>query len=303
MAVSARNENAQWVAFVLYSSIHHRVECRFLSTFPDLMTLIDGITADVVSANDRGLLYGDGVFRTLRRAGGVSLCWARQYRKLAADCAALHLGCPAAAELEAELECLPQDCVAKIIVTRGRAERGYAVVPDALPTRIVTSSSLPVYPRSHYTTGVKVHLCSLRLASQPRLAGIKHLNRLENVLARMEWNDPAIAEGLLLDAAGDVIEGTMSNVFCYRAGVLHTPDLSICGVAGVQRERILEYAAQSGMAVQVGKLPLDVLMEADEIMLCNSVIGVWPVREFNGRVWDKGGVVVRLRRLMEARDD
>lgn len=267
------------------------------------MTLIDGIPADVVSANDRGLLYGDGVFRTLKRVGGVTLCWARQYRKLAADCAALHLGCPDAAELEAELGRLPRDCVAKIIVTRGRAERGYAVVPGALPTRIVTSSPVPVFPQSHETQGVKVHLCGLRLASQPRLAGIKHLNRLENVLARMEWNDPAIAEGILLDEAGHVIEGTMSNVFCYRAGVLHTPDLSGCGVAGVQRERVLDFAAESGMAVRVGKLPLDMLMEAEEIMLCNSVIGVWPVREFNGRVWEKGGVVEQLRRLMEERDD
>lgn len=267
------------------------------------MTLIDGIPADVVSANDRGLLYGDGVFRTLMRAGGITLCWARQYRKLAADCAALHLSCPDAAVLETEVACLPPDCVAKIIITRGRAARGYAVVPGISPTRIVTSSLLPLYPQSYCTEGVKVHLCSLRLAPQPRLAGIKHLNRLENVLARMEWDDPAIAEGILLDEAGNVIEGTMSNVFCYRAGVLHTPDLSCCGVAGVQRERILEYAAQSGMAVQVGRLALGRVMEAEEVMLCNSVIGAWPVREFNGRVWKMGDVAVRLRRLMEERDD
>lgn len=267
------------------------------------MTLIDGIPADVVSANDRGLLYGDGVFRTLRRAGGVSLCWSRQYRKLAADCAALRLNCPDAALLEAELKLLPSDCVAKIIVTRGHAARGYAVAPETLPTRIVTSSPLPIYPQSHYTEGVKVHLCGLRLASQPRLAGIKHLNRLESVLARMEWDDPAIAEGILLDAAGNVIEGTMSNVFCYRAGVLHTPDLSCCGVAGVQRERILDFAAESGVAVRVGKLPLDMLMEAEEIMLCNSVIGIWPVCEFNGRVWQAGSLALQLSRLLAGRDD
>ncbi|MFN3398577.1 MAG: aminodeoxychorismate lyase [Sulfurimicrobium sp.] len=267
------------------------------------MTLVDGIPADVVSVNDRGLLYGDGVFRTLKRVAGITLCWARQYGKLAADCAALDLRCPDAAILESELGRLPPDCVAKIIVTRGRAARGYAVAPDALPTRVVTSGSLPFYPQSYVTQGVKVRLCGLRLASQPRLAGIKHLNRLENVLARMEWDDPAIAEGLLLDAAGDVIEGTMSNVFCYRAGVLHTPDLSGCGVAGVQRERILDFAARSGMAARVAKLPLDMLMEADEIMLCNSVIGLWPVREFNGRTWEIGGVAARLRQWLEERDD
>ncbi|MDD5404583.1 MAG: aminodeoxychorismate lyase [Sulfuricella sp.] len=267
------------------------------------MTLVDGLPAGVVSVNDRGLLYGDGVFRTLKRAGGITLCWARQYGKLAADCAALDLRCPDAAILETELERLPPDCVAKIIITRGRADRGYAVARDALPSRIVISSPLPLYPPSYATVGVKVRLCGLRLASQPRLAGIKHLNRLENVLARMEWNDPAIAEGLLLDAAGDVVEGTMSNVFCCRAGVLHTPDLSGCGVAGVQRERILDFAARSGMAVRVAKLPLGALMAADEVMLCNSVIGLWPVREFNGRTWEVGAVAGRLRQWLEERDD
>ncbi|MFA5242759.1 MAG: aminodeoxychorismate lyase [Sulfuricella sp.] len=269
----------------------------------DFMTLIDGIPSHAVSTNDRGLLYGDGVFRTLKRAAGVTHCWTRQYAKLAADCAALNLRCPDAALLAAELAQLPADCVAKIIVTRGPGTRGYAVAADAMPTRIVTASALPDYPESHYTSGVKVCLCSLRLASQPRLAGIKHLNRLENVLARMEWTDAAIAEGLLLDEAGNVIEGTMSNLFALRDGVLHTPDLSRCGVAGVQRERILAFAAELGLKTRVAPLALDELLAADEVMLCNSVIGLWPVREFNGRVWNGGAVGARLRALLEGRDD
>ncbi len=254
-------------------------------------------------ANDRGLLYGDGVFRTLKRVGGVSRCWPRQYAKLAADCAALNLRCPDAALLAAELAQLPPDCVAKIIVTRGPGARGYAVAVDAMPTRIVTASALPDYPASYSISGVKVHLCHLRLASQPRLAGVKHLNRLENVLARMEWNDASIAEGILLDEAGSVIEGTMSNVFCYRAGRLHTPDLSNCGVAGVQRDRILAFAEELGLTVMVAPLSLDALMMAEEVMLCNSVIGVWQVREFNGRVWHSGAISACLRSLLEERDD
>ncbi|MBU0592288.1 MAG: aminodeoxychorismate lyase [Gammaproteobacteria bacterium] len=269
----------------------------------DFMTLIDGIPSDVVSANDRGLLYGDGVFRTLKREGGGSRCWARQYAKLSADCAALNLRCPDSAILATELAQLPPDCVAKIIVTRGPGARGYAVSGDAGPRRIVTASALPDYPSSHYMNGVKVRLCGLRLGSQPRLAGVKHLNRLENVLARMEWKDAAIAEGLLLDEAGNVIEGTMSNVFSCRAGVLHTPDLGRCGVAGVQRDRILDFAAELGLATHVAPLALDELMAADEVMLCNSVIGLWQVREFNGRVWNGGAVSARLRSLLEDRDD
>lgn len=269
----------------------------------DFMTLINGIPADTVSASDRGLLYGDGVFRTLRREGGVSRCWTRHYAKLAADCAALDLYCPDAVTLAAELAQMPPDCVAKIVVTRGPGTRGYAVAADVMPTRIVTSGALPAYPESYYSSGVKAHLCKLRLASQPRLAGIKHLNRLENVLARMEWKDATIAEGLLLDEAGSVIEGTMSNVFAWREGVLHTPDLGRCGVAGVQRDRILALAADLGLPVRVEPLALEALMAADEVMLCNSVIGVWQVREFNGRIWQGGDLGIRLRLLLEERDD
>ncbi|MBZ0105098.1 MAG: aminodeoxychorismate lyase [Sulfuricella denitrificans] len=269
----------------------------------NFMMLINGIPVDAVSANDRGLLYGDGVFRTLKREGGLSRCWPRHYAKLAHDCAALGLRCPDAATLAFELAQLPPDCVAKIIVTRGPGARGYAIAADVLPTRIVTASALPGYPESHCSSGVKAHLCKLRLSSQPRLAGIKHLNRLENVLARMEWDDASVAEGLLLDEAGSVIEGTMSNVFAWQGGVLHTPDLSRCGVAGVQRDRILFLAAELGLSVAVAPLELDELMAADEVLLSNSVIGLWQVREFNGRVWQGGEIGARLRPLLERRDD
>lgn len=267
------------------------------------MTLVNGIPSDSIPADDRGLLYGDGVFRTMRRVDGISLCWPRHYRKLAADCAALGLCCPDVAVLETELAQLPQDCVSKIIITRGHGTRGYAVGQGVAPTRIVTASPLPLYPENFYHAGVKVHLCTLRLASQPRIAGIKHLNRLENVLARMEWNDAEIAEGLLQDEKGDVIEGTMSNLFAYRDGVLHTPDLSRCGVAGVQRERILEFSSELGMKSRIGSMTLESLMQADEIMLSNSIIGLWQVREFNGRRWPDGQLTVRLRPLLDGRND
>ncbi|TXT25377.1 MAG: 4-amino-4-deoxychorismate lyase [Gallionellaceae bacterium] len=250
--------------------------------------LVNGELDDSISAADRGLLYGDGVFRTLRVTGGQPLHWQRHYRKLQQDCAALALPCPDASLLLEELHRLiasGTDGVAKIIVTRGAGVRGYAPPGNPIPTRILALTPCPPYPGESYTQGVKLRICDLRLSHQPRLAGVKHLNRLENVLAAAEWDDPGIAEGLLLDMGDNVIEGTRSNLFMVSGGALLTPDLSRCGVAGVQRERVLEWAAAHGAPCRIAQFGPGELRAADEIFLVNSIIGLWPVRELLDRSW------------------
>lgn len=253
--------------------------------------LINGTPSGQISVQDRGLQYGDGVFRTLRVFGGQVLHWPRHYRKLQQDCAALSISCPQAALLFDELQGLIEqqpDGVAKIIITRGMQEkRGYAPATDAKPTRILSITPLSEFPGSFYTQGVKLRVCDLRLSHQPKLAGVKHLNRLENVLAAAEWNDENIAEGLLLDIAGNVIEGTRSNLFIVRDGVMLTPDLSHCGVAGIQRERVIELAASHSLPCQIGQIALADLLGANEVFVVNSVIGLWPVRELQNRTWQK----------------
>lgn len=250
--------------------------------------LINGTPGDKLDIRDRGLQYGDGVFRTLCIRQGQPLHWPRHYRKLYEDCTALGLQCPASGLLADELQKLAAkqaDGVAKIIITRGISERGYAPVLSAPPTRILTISPLPVFPESNRLEGVTLRVCDLRLSHQPRLAGIKHLNRLENVLAAAEWDDPQIAEGLLLDGDGYVVEGTRSNLFLLQGGELLTPELSQCGVAGMQRERVLEWAALHGVACRIKRITLDDVMAADEVFLVNSVIGLWPVRQLQERNW------------------
>jgi len=150
---------------------------------------------------------------------------------------------------------------------------------------------------------VAVRVCQLRLARQPLLAGIKHLNRLENVLARGEWQDPDIMEGLLLDESGHVIGGTMTNLFALRGRELFTPDLSNSGIAGVTRERILAFAVNLGLSINISQLSLSDLFESDEVMLCNSVIGVWQVRELAGNLWPRGQYVAVFRSLLETDSD
>jgi 4-amino-4-deoxychorismate lyase len=262
------------------------------------MNLVNGIESDAISVRDRGLMYGDGVFRTFTLRGGKPPLWLRQYAKLAADCKALRMACPAAGVFERDLAaiaaCFP-DCVVKIVVTRGSGERGYAIPAAACPVRVVSASPLPDYPQRHYDSGVRAHLCRIRLSAQPALAGIKHLNRLENVLARSEWNDPETAEGLLCDADGNVICGTMSNVFVVRGGVLVTPDLARCGVAGVQRELVIELARANNIPTRIESVSIDELLCADELFLVNSVIGVWQITALGRKTWNAGPMTAQIR--------
>ncbi len=266
--------------------------------------LVNGVPGNKISIRDRGLLYGDGVFRTLIVAQGKALHWSFHYLKLERDCAALGIACPDEALLCAELDkVLAQhpDGVVKLIVTRGAGERGYAPPVDVAPTRIWDLSPLPACPPEWATQGVVVRVCSLRLSAQPRLAGVKHLNRLENVLAAAELQahaEPA-AEGLLLDAAGNVIGGTRSNLFVVSQGKLVTPDLSSCGVAGVQRERVMAWALQQSVALQVRAVGLDEALHADELFIVNSVIGLWAVRELEQRHWSHFPMALKIRQDLE----
>jgi 4-amino-4-deoxychorismate lyase len=270
------------------------------------MILVNGVAADNVAATDRGLAYGDGVFRTLVLRQGRARQWARHYRKLAHDCAALAIACPPEALLAGEVAQLARhspDAVVKIIVTRGSGARGYAPPQPSTLTRIVMDSPVPGYPEEFVRAGVAVHVCQMRLSSQPRLAGVKHLNRLENVLARAEWNDPAVPEGILLDAEEHVVGGTMTNLFIVEDGGLVTPPLLLCGVAGVTRERIMQGAGRLGMACREEPVTLPRLLGAQEALLVNSVIGAWQVKSCAGRGWEPGDRTRRVREWLDEEGD
>lgn len=247
--------------------------------------LVNGNPAKTIDATDRGLSYGDGVFRTLRIQHGSPFCWKRHFAKLHHDCLALQIPCPDEDILLHEIAQLAVagDGVAKIVVTRGSGARGYAPSLRPSPTRVVGFHPAPVYDNTFYTDGITPHLCALKLSRQPRLAGIKHLNRLENVLAAAECQAVGAAEGLLEDAEGLVISGTRSNLFVLVDGKLATPDLSACGVAGVQRDRVIAWAEQNGVPCTVARLRLDDLLQADEIFLVNSIFGLWPVARLQGK--------------------
>ncbi|NYS59163.1 aminodeoxychorismate lyase [Vreelandella salicampi] len=227
--------------------------------------------------DDRGFAYGDGVFETVLLREGEPVLWDYHRARLHRGCEVLGIQTPSDAALDAtwqaaeQGEALPQHEVLKIVVTHGSGGRGYAPPPTPAPRLL--SHRMPFTPNfSRGYKGVHVCICDLRLAHQPRLAGIKHLNRLENVLARREWQRDDIAEGLLADQQGNLVEATSMNLFWQQDGVVWTPPLEQCGVAGTLREALL-----SLQLIVVASLPLRELHCVEQLWVGNSVQGIWPV--------------------------
>ncbi|MBS0557428.1 MAG: aminodeoxychorismate lyase [Proteobacteria bacterium] len=258
-------------------------------------TLVDGVATAQVSADDRGLRYGDGLFETIAFVAGRAPLWSRHMQRLTEGCARLALAAPDTSMLAREAASVgagTERSVVRITLTRGSGPRGYAPPAQAQPVRIVSASPMPEVAPDCYHRGVRMRRCDLRVSAQPRLAGIKHLNRLENVLARAEWSDPSIAEGLLCDAHGNVVGATAANVFAVLDGRLVTPALERCGVAGVARAQVLAWREDCA----VRDLPMDELMRADEIFLTNAVRGIIPVASLDDRCWPLGPATCVLQR-------
>jgi 4-amino-4-deoxychorismate lyase len=258
------------------------------------MILVNGVAAESISADNRGLLYGDGLFETLLFVDGHAPLWPRHMARLAAGCARLLLRAPdidLLAREAARASAGHTRAVVRITLTRGAGPRGYAIADALQSTRIVAASPAPIVPPDWYHSGVRVRTCTLLLSEQPRLAGIKHLNRLEQVLARTEWNDEKIAEGILCDAQQRVIGATAANLFAVIGGRLVTPALERCGIHGVARAEVLAQRPDC----EVRDLTMTELMQADEIFLTNSVRGVLPMTALDDRHWPVGDIARALQ--------
>lgn len=226
-----------------------------------------------VPFDDRGLAYGDGVFETVLLREGEPVLWPYHLARLTHGCQRLGIAMPSQAALAATWEGAtgtPLE-VLKLIVTRGSGGRGYAL-PDRSAPRLLSRRTPFAPAMARWQDGVTVRCCRLRLGHQPALAGIKHLNRLENVLARREWQAPDIAEGLLADTDGQLVEATSMNVFWQQQGRVLTPRLDKCGVAGTLRAALINQGA-----VSEGYMSLDALPSVEQLWVANSVQGVWPV--------------------------
>ena len=258
--------------------------------------LVNGHTTGVDPA-DRGLAYGDGLFETMAAADGVIRWFNLHLDRLEEGCRRLEIPAPSRSLLAHEIgtHC-PKNgrAVVKLIVTRGLGARGYLPPEPATPTRVLAISPWPDFPDSNYRAGISARVCQLRLGESPALAGIKHLCRLEQVLAQLELRGYAVQQGLLLDTSGHVVGGTSSNLFAVRDGELITPTLARCGIKGVMRRAVLESARTLGIRAAERDIALDDMMTADEVFVTNALFGIWPVTDVDGRHFAVGSTTRRL---------
>ncbi len=247
---------------------------------------------DAVPVNDRGLAYGDGVFETIRVHAATLPLWSRHRERLLHGAGRLGLKVPRIEFMEARINdgIVGVDAgVLKLLLTRGSGRRGYAPTADPVPTWMLALHQLPLpsAPR------LRLHWCQTRLAVQPALAGIKHCNRLEQVLARAECEQAGCNEGLMQTTEGEVVCATAANLLVLREGRWITPSVEACGVAGVCRGWLLERGL-----VEIASIDTHAVETADALALCNAVRGILPVSSIGVIEYRQPPAIAALQRQL-----
>lgn len=264
------------------------------------MTLVNGSPQEHIELTDRGFQYGDGLFETIAIKKGNPCFLDRHIERLNKGCQKLQIPEPCFKLLRSEALLLSKgldNAILKIIITRGTGGRGYRQPEIIKPSRVLSIHPFPNHPTSFKEQGVSVRLCETRLGINPSLAGIKHLNRLEQVLGRAEWSDLNIQEGIMQDVNGYVIEGTMTNLFYVKNNTLFTSSLLYSGIAGIMRGIIMELAIAHSYSLITTDFKENDLLTADEVFLCNSIIGIWPIKAINTARFNVG----KMTRLLQYR--
>jgi len=258
--------------------------------------LINGTEQAFIDVRDRGFQYGDGLFETIAYKNNKLQFWDEHLTRLQNGCQRLSLNAVDESVWLADIKKLQlnDDAVVKLMLSRGVSGRGYAYAEENSVTRVTASYAMPDYPQSN-VQGIKAIICETPISINPVLAGIKHLNRLDNVLARNEWQSSDIAEGFMFDLQGHVIEGTMSNVFCVLGDELYTPALEQCGVQGVMRQQVIELAQKLNIAVNIVDISQQNFLQMDAVFITNSLIGIWPVTELQNIQFQPSEIVTRLQ--------
>jgi 4-amino-4-deoxychorismate lyase len=278
-------------------------------------SLINGIAADYLNIKDRAIHYGDGLFETILYEDNKLYYWQQHFHRLRVSAQRLKIACPDEDLLLEDIKQLvaanthTHACVIKIIVSRGTGERGYQFGRDIKANRLVLLSGIEAGHSSVLSKTLlagELFICEQQASINENLAGMKHLNRLENVLARNEWDDKSgkIIDGLMLNADGHVIEGTMSNLFGVKDRQLFTPGLERSGINGIMRDVVIKQADKHYLQVSVTDLSIDDLLEMDELFITNSLIAMKRVTKLGNTVYkDQPVAELLFKKLLNSKED
>ncbi len=254
-----------------------------------------------MSVYDHGLLYGDGIYETMRAYEGVVFMLDRHIERLRRSAALIKLGLPDdvyirdAVSLALGANKLSEAYV-RITVSRGRGPIGLdpALCPE--PTFIVFAEPFKRYPESLYREGVKLVIARTRrnivAAIDPR---IKSLNFLNNILAKMEAKERGAYEAVMLNSEGFLAEGTVSNIFFVNGSTVCTPSSEVGILDGITREAVIGLAQKSGLTAKEGKFVPEDLLEASEVFFTNTTSEVMPVSQVEDMRYPVGEITKRLR--------
>lgn len=249
-----------------------------------------------IDITDRGLTYGDGLFETIAIRDAQLRFLNHHLDRLLEGCDRLHLPKPDRAHLAADLRAAASGLrhgVMKLVITRGPGPRGYGLPAVSVPTLAWgTGENEP-----SWSAPIRIRWCETMASANPATAGLKTLGRLDQVLARAEWSQPEIGEGLMTSTEGRLIGGTASNIFLVAGERLLTPSLGRSGIAGVMRRVVLEAAGSAGIAVSVVDLPPSAVAGASEVFVTNALTGIRPVHRLESHSWITGSIT----RLLQAR--
>jgi len=250
---------------------------------------INGIELTTIDIIDRGLAYGDGIFTTAKIVNGQVVLLEKHIDRLRQGCQQLKIQTPLLCGLfeglTEQLQTVAKDyplAALKVMITTGSGGRGYsrAGLSDNATNIIIMVSDFPSHYKQMAQHGIELGDSKQQISSSPMLAGLKHLNRLEQVLLRTELDERCEDDLIVTNCFGNVIEATCANLFYWLNGQLCTPDMSTSGVNGIIRQTLLEKCSQ----IQVCQTALSDLQQAQSMFICNSLMGIMPVKTYNNRI-------------------
>jgi 4-amino-4-deoxychorismate lyase len=248
--------------------------------------LIDGKKQSKASIFNRNTQFGDGLFETCLVENKKLLFWSNHFERMKLGCDRLKISMIDEtlwlSDIKKAFSLMKIDnCIVKLVLSRGESLRGYSYKDNIRPIRITIVSELK---KNNQDKGFSLEFCNSGYNSNPKLAGIKHCNRLEQVIARAGIK---VDDGIMLDENENVVSVTQGNIFCIQGNRLITPNLDKCGIEGTRRAVILKIAVDLGFDINIKNLSVAELLRSDEVFISNSIQGVGPVNQIEDFVYSK----------------